>query len=150
MEKNINLKKVNIVILLNDLVLQINFITFLNFNFILVKMHLQELEIDGHGIKIFIEKVIDNEVKEVAHAYLYILNNDLHDEPFGLMEDVFVIEEFRGQGLGGQLVKKVIEVAKREGCYKLICTSRYGKEYVHKMYHKLGFTDHGKEFRINI
>lgn len=108
-------------------------------------MTLEEKKLIGRGIRVFIE--LDG--KEVGRAFLYILNNDLHQEPFGLMEDVFVNEESRGQGLGSKLVNKVVEVAKREGCYKLICTSRYGKEYIHKMYGKLGFNDHGKEFRID-
>lgn len=25
---------------------------------------------------------------EIARAYLYVMRNDLHDEPFGLLEDV--------------------------------------------------------------
>ena len=32
---------------------------------------------------------------EVARAYLYLMTNDLHEAPFGLMEDVFVAESER-------------------------------------------------------
>jgi len=87
--------------------------------------------------------------KEIGHAYLYVLENDLHDQPFGLMEDVFVKEEFRGQGYGKELVRKVIESAKKHNCYKLICTSRYSKTAVHDFYEKLGFSKQGVEFRIS-
>ena len=36
--------------------------------------------------------------QEVARARLYVMYNDLHQEPFGFMEDVFLDEKFRGQG----------------------------------------------------
>ena len=90
------------------------------------------------------------EGNEIARAFLYILKNDLHDEPFGFLEDVFVDDSYRGRGYGSELVKKVIEESRKEGCYKLICTSRYSKPEVHRLYENLGFTDHGKEFRIDL
>ena len=37
--------------------------------------------------------------REVARAYLFVMHNDLHEEPFGLMEDVFVDEQVRGKGI---------------------------------------------------
>ena len=93
--------------------------------------------------------VIENGV-EVSRARLYILENDLHKgEMFGLMEDVFTYEDSRCKGIGSELVKKIIQEAIDRNCYKLICTSRYTSEKVHDMYEKLGFVNHGKEFRID-
>jgi len=86
---------------------------------------------------------------EVGRAFLYAMYNDLHDKPFGLMEDVYIAKEIRSQGLGMSLVKQVIKVARERGCYKLIATSRYSRSRVHKLYLELGFRDHGKEFRID-
>jgi|SRR3989338_4610165 len=108
-------------------------------------MNIQQQQISATGIKFYI--AIEN--KEVARAYLYILRNDLHLLPFGLMEDVFVEESSRQLGYGTALIDKVIEEAKFRKCYKLICTSRYGKEKVHNLYLKKGFKSHGIEFRIN-
>ena len=88
--------------------------------------------------------------KEVGRAYLYILHNDLHQRPFGFIEDVFVEEEYRGQGVGSQLVKNMMEEARKRNCYKIIMTSRYSKPRVHALYEKLGFKDHGKEFRLDL
>ncbi|WP_211176505.1 GNAT family N-acetyltransferase [Brasilonema sp. UFV-L1] len=87
---------------------------------------------------------------ELAHAFLYVMHNDLHNEPFGLMEDVFVDENYRGKGYGTQLVKKIIEIAREYRCYKLIATSRSSKPKVHELYQRLGFEEHGVEFRINL
>ena len=47
------------------------------------------------------------------------------------------------------LVKCVVAEAKRRRCYKLIATSRHARNRVHALYNRLGFKDHGREFRID-
>ena len=87
---------------------------------------------------------------EIARAYLYVMTNDLHAEPFGLLEDVFVDETQRGSGLGTALVREVIAAAREAGCYKLIATSRASRAKVHELYERLGFVNYGLEFRMNL
>ncbi len=86
---------------------------------------------------------------EVARAYLYVMTNDLHQAPLGLPEDVYVDESQRGNGLGSALVKEVIAAAREAGCYKLIAASRTSRPKVHQLYKRLGFEQHGVEFRID-
>jgi GNAT superfamily N-acetyltransferase len=93
---------------------------------------------------------ITSERGEIARAYLYIMRNDLHAEPFGLLEDVYVDESQRGKGLGTTLVNEVIAAAHEAGCYKLIATSRMSRPKVHRLYERLGFEKHGVEFRMNL
>lgn len=93
---------------------------------------------------------IKSQGTEVARAYLYLMHNDLHQEPFGLLEDVYVDEGRRGAGLGTTLVMEVISAARDAGCYKLIATSRSSRGQVHDLYRGLGFRDHGLEFRIDL
>jgi GNAT superfamily N-acetyltransferase len=100
----------------------------------------------AQGIRFSIQK----DGIEVARAYLYLMHNDLHQEPFGLLEDVYVDERHRGQGFGSELVQAVIKAAKQHHCYKLIATSRKSREKVHELYQKLGFEDYGVEFRMNL
>ncbi len=88
--------------------------------------------------------------REIGRAYLYFLKNDLHQQPFAFMEDVFIEESLRGQGLGTELVKKIIEESRLKGCYKLICTSRYEKVSVKNWYKRLGFKNYGAELRIDL
>src|SRR3989344_5641006 len=88
--------------------------------------------------------------KILGWAYLYIMHNDLHKEPFGFMENVFVQEEHRGKGIGKKLIESLIQEAKKQGCYKIIGTSRYERSEVHSMYEKFGFKDYGKEFRMDL
>lgn len=108
-------------------------------------MELQQQPVSAHGIRI---SITENGT-EAGRAYLYVMHNDLHDRPFGLMEDVFVDDSYRGQGIGSRLVRQIIEAAKQANCYKLIATSRLSRPQVHALYEKLGFAQHGVEFRLD-
>lgn len=108
-------------------------------------MEIKTNTVEAQGIKF---TITEND-REIARAYLYIMHNDLHQEPFGLLEDVYVAENNRGKSLGTKLVKQVIEEAKDRGCYKLIATSRKSRFKVHQLYNRLGFQEHGLEFRMN-
>lgn len=100
----------------------------------------------SYGIKILAED--GGEV--LGSVYLYMMFNDLHKEPFGFLENVFVKEESRGKGVGSGLVRAAIFEAKKQNCYKLICTSRRENSELHGWYERLGFKDYGKEFRIDL
>jgi glucosamine-phosphate N-acetyltransferase len=52
------------------------------------------------------------------------------------IEDVSVMEEFEGKGIGSAVVKKAVEYAKRSGCYKAILDSCDSNMH---FYEKLGF-----------
>lgn len=109
-------------------------------------MDIRTKQVTATGVKLFVEQ----DGKEVARAYLYLMTNDLHDRPFGFMEDVMVDESLRGGGIGTALVNAVVQEARARGCYKIIATSRYARPAVHDLYVKLGWRDHGKEFRIDL
>jgi len=108
-------------------------------------MNLTKKEITTSGVKF----VFEENGQPIGRAYLYLIYNGLHEAPYGLLEDVFVEENHRGGGMGGELVKAVIAEAKRLGCYKLVGTSRQERENVHVWYKNLGFKDYGKEFRMD-
>ena len=109
-------------------------------------MQILQKPISGEGIKFYVEE----NGKEVGRAYLYILKNDLHKEPFGFMEDVYIDESQRGKGLGTGLVNTLIEEAKKRGCYKIVATSRHERPKVHKLYERLEYHNHGVEFRMDL
>jgi|SRR3989338_1624460 len=99
-------------------------------------------------------KTIKFEIKDgkkiIGRAFLYIIKNDLHKAPYGLLEDLFVEEEYRSQGLGKKLLLRVIGEAKKRKLYKLIGTSRTFRTAVHSFYEKYGFKKWGAEFRMDI
>lgn len=109
-------------------------------------MDIQTKEVSSTGIKLYVN---DENGMEIARVFLYIMHNELHERPFGLMEDIFVIERFRSQGLGGKIIRAVVEEAKKRNCYKLIGNSRFSREKVHEFYEKKGFYKRGYEFRVD-
>lgn len=88
--------------------------------------------------------------KKIAWAYLYVIFQDRHREPYGLMENVYVEQEYRNRGLGGALVRAIIAEAKKRKCYKLIGTSKTGNREAHRFYERFGFKKVGYEFRMDL
>lgn len=101
---------------------------------------------DTYSIQISIKE----KGRVLGWAFLVVIRNDRHDEPYGLLENVYVETAYRNQGLGGRLVQAVIEEAKAKGCYKILATTRYSKPEIQKWYEKLGFRNHGIEFRLDL
>lgn len=86
----------------------------------------------------------------IAWAYLYLIFQDRHREPYGLMENVYVYGQYRNRGLGSGLIHAIIAEAKRQNCYKLIGTSKTQNIGAHRFYKKLGFERVGYEFRMDL
>ena len=57
----------------------------------------------------------------------------------GDFEHIVIDENYRGQGLGEKLCKKLIEVAKEQKLGQLSLTSNNDRVAAHKLYQKLGF-----------
>jgi len=109
-------------------------------------MNVKKIEKNTVGIKVFVEE----EGEELGRAWLYLIYNDLHKEPYGLLEDVYVKEEKRGQGIGNKLLEQILTEAKNHNCYKIIGTSRMSRDLVHEWYKRLGFREYGLEFRLDL
>jgi|SRR3989344_7774878 len=108
-------------------------------------MEFKKVSVPTKGIKI----VAEDNGRVVGRASLYLIYNDLHKQPYGLLEDVFVDEASRGEKLGTKLLEAVMKEAKERGCYKLIGTSRNERNKVHDWYEKIGFKKYGIEFRMD-
>lgn len=88
--------------------------------------------------------------KKIAWGYLYIIFQDRHREPYGLLENVYVEQAHRNRGLGGEIVRALIAEAKKRKCYKLIGTSKAANTDAHRFYERLGFKNVGYEFRMDL
>ncbi|MBU0596909.1 GNAT family N-acetyltransferase [Patescibacteria group bacterium] len=93
--------------------------------------------------------VVESDGNVAGRGYLYIIYNDLHDLPYGLVEDVFVEEDFRRKGIGTKLMNSIIDEAKNIGCYKIIAQSRHDRREAHEFYDSMGFHNHGLNFRMD-
>jgi GNAT superfamily N-acetyltransferase len=88
--------------------------------------------------------------RKIAWGYLYIIFQDRHREPYGLMENIYVEKEYRGGGVGSGIIRRIIAEAKKRRCYKLIGTSKTRNTAAHRFYERLGFARAGYEFRMDL
>jgi GNAT superfamily N-acetyltransferase len=87
----------------------------------------------------------------VGTAALIIVPNLSHaGRPYAVVEDVVVDDSRRGRGAGEALMRRVIELAREAGCYKLVLTSDRRRTDAHRFYQRLGFTASHLGFRMDL
>ena len=67
------------------------------------------------------------------------------DRRIGLIEDVVVSKKFRGKSVASSIIKKLISISKKEGCYKTILNTDSKTE---SFYEKLGFAQKNIQMEI--
>ena len=65
----------------------------------------------------------------------------------GHIEDVVTRKGYEGRGIGKEIMKELIKIAKENGCYKVILDC---DEKVVSFYEKIGFRKHSIMMRINL
>ena len=91
--------------------------------------------------------VAEKDGEIVGSTTLFIESKFIHDGGLvGHIEDVVVDKEYQGQKIGEKIMKYLIEISKKRGCYKTIldCT-----EEVKPFYEKLGFKQVASELRLD-
>ena len=95
---------------------------------------------------IFVALKDNNEI--IGTATILIKNKFIHrGSKAAHIEDVVTKKEYEGKGIGNELVKRCIELAKEKRCYKLILNC--DKKNI-SFYEELGFKKHGYEMRKNL
>ena len=91
--------------------------------------------------------VAEKDGEIVGSTTLFIESKFIHDGGLvGHIEDVVVDKEYQGQKIGEKIMKYLIEISKKRGCYKTIldCTDE-----VKPFYEKLGFKQVATELRLD-
>ena len=68
----------------------------------------------------------------------------------GLVEDVVVRADQRGQGIGQAMMAFATDTFKAAGCYKVMLSSGARRVDAHRFYERLGFRKHGESFLMDL
>ena len=71
-------------------------------------------------------------------------------KPIAELDELFVLPEYRGKGIGKSLMNKILDKAKELNCYRLFIETHYNHKAAHKLYEKLSFTNYGYHFIKNL
>jgi len=98
--------------------------------------------------KIFV--VEDNKLI-IGTCSLIIIDNLGHKgAKLAVAESMIVSPDYRGHGIGCNLMQFVKERVKAENCYKLMLSSNKKRIEAHRFYEQLGFQQHGISFMIEV
>lgn len=87
----------------------------------------------------------------IGTCSLIIIDNLGHQgAKLAVAESMIVSSEFRGRGVGSQMMQFMMERAKAENCYKLMLSSNKKRISAHRFYEQLGFARHGISFMIEV
>ncbi|MCK5449589.1 GNAT family N-acetyltransferase [Candidatus Pacearchaeota archaeon] len=82
---------------------------------------------------------------EIAGYMSYMIKKNKYKN-FAYLDDIFVKNEFRGQGYGKKLVRHFMKIAKEKGVEKMGLGTRVENKNGIKLYKKLGFKVIGYNF----
>jgi GNAT superfamily N-acetyltransferase len=92
------------------------------------------------------------ENRQVVGTFALLVMDNLakRGTPSGIVEDVAVLPEWQGRGIGKQMMRFAQDVCRKAGCYKMVLSSNTRRTSAHRFYQSLGFQKHGYSFRIDI
>ena len=94
--------------------------------------------------------VAEREGQVLGTFALLIMPNLSHlGAPAGIVDQVGVLPQYQGQGVGRQMMEHARRLCEQAGCYKLTLSSNLKREAAHRFYEALGFEKHGYSFRID-
>ena len=89
--------------------------------------------------------VIEDEGTIVSSCILVIVKNLTRNaRPYALIENVVTHEDYRKKGYGTAILKRAMEIAKEENCYKVMLMTSSKEEQIFRFYEKSGFDSEEK------
>ena len=85
-----------------------------------------------------------NTEKVIGFGSLH-LSRKIRGGIIGFIEEIVVLENYRGRGIGKLIMRELIDNARNENCYKLVLECREEKKF---FYEKLGFICSGHSMSL--
>jgi GNAT superfamily N-acetyltransferase len=93
--------------------------------------------------------VAEYEGNLLGSCYLNLVPNMTRGgRPYAVIENVITDSEHRSRGIGKALIKRALELAGKENCYKVMLMSGRKDQAVHAFYKKCGFDSDEKQAYI--
>jgi GNAT superfamily N-acetyltransferase len=98
--------------------------------------------------KIYVAEIEKTIVGTIA---VLIMHNIGHlGKQSAIFESFAVLPEWQSQGIGKAIIKYVMEICKKAGCYKITLSADVKRTEAHNFYETLGFTQHGYSYKYLI
>ena len=106
-------------------------------------------KIEAQNIKYFIAK---ENGKIIASCYICIIPNLTRGgKSIGFIENVITDIEYKGKGIGKNIVENAIKYAREQNCYKILLQSGNRRTDAHRFYESVGFDGESKRaFEIRL
>lgn len=75
---------------------------------------------------------------------------DRRGRRYGYVREVYTDPAHRGSGHGTALNRAAIAKARELKCYKIVLTTRFDNEGAQRLYGRLGYKQHGYEYRLDL
>lgn len=84
---------------------------------------------------------------EIIGFCTLVVNNSLWQQgKLGCIEELVVDEAHQGEGIGSELLTRIMEIAKLRGCRGIVLDSAFHREASHRFYEKKGFVSEAYHF----
>lgn len=97
----------------------------------------------------YIYVAVDKEII-VGFATFSVRNVVRYPRPIAELDELFVVEVCRKQGIGKLLLKQVEEEATNQQCYRIFIESHFDHKSAHILYNNLGYTNYGYHYIKNL
>jgi ribosomal protein S18 acetylase RimI-like enzyme len=81
-------------------------------------------------------------------VHLTIRQSILHDRPTGLIDELVVAREFRGQGIGRMLMDAALDRCRELGCCEVEVSTERSNRQAQEFYGRCGFSEQGVLFEL--
>jgi GNAT superfamily N-acetyltransferase len=111
---------------------------------------------DKDALRLVYDRALASDVQEyicatvdekiIGFGSLSVKNNLWQEGFLGHVDELVVDKEYRGRGIGTQLLEHVISLARRKGCLRIELDTAFHREEAHQFYERHGFENRGYIF----